>query len=398
MHVHGYLVGKRNSMRLPDRPPLTFYNECDVFVITGINATIIRGICKVIGTTLTKYKDPKSQALVKDLIVALATHHSDLTFEHFNNVLKTIITKDLAGVSALKSSQAAVIALAWAISLGASADRTTDAGKAEFKKLIEHQAALYQYGISGGNARVSDRANQLISTFWTQHADIELEYFNRLMSVDAASSVIVFLSAIIRYRVNKNPADDLFQQNKEKLLEHFIKGLVTVKVKPNAALFTSCSLLLRSLTADEFKKSILPALQRAMLRSPEVILQGVGAIIHEINIDCSEFAFDLGKTLITHLYSKDDSARNEAVESLREIAIKCTDTKAIESLVKQVFAVLNGCDGKITVAEFRINILQVCAISLIPFRRTEIGHFQLNICASFFVHLFNCCLVNCSRV
>lgn len=90
---------------------------------------------------------------------------------------------------------------------------------------------------------------------------------------------------------------------------------------------------------------------------------GVGAIIHEINIDCSDFAFDLGKTLITNLYSKDDSARTEAVESLREIAIKCTDTKAIEALVKQVFAVLNGCDGKITVAEFRINILQVSVLT-----------------------------------
>lgn len=144
-----------------------------------------------------------------------------------------------------------------------------------------------------------------------------------------------------------------------------IKGLVTVKVKPNVALFTSCSQLLKSLNADEFKKSILPALQRAMLRSPEVILQGVGAIIHEINIDCSDFAFDLGKTLITNLYSKDDSARVEAVETLKEISIKCSDTKAIEALVKQVFAVLNGCDGKITVAEFRINILQVCHVYIL---------------------------------
>lgn len=313
----------------------------------------------MIGTTLTKYKDPKSQALVKDLIAALSTHHSDLTFEHFNNVLKTIVSKDLAGLSALKSSQAAVIALGWSITLASSVDRNTDFGKTEFKKLIEHQAALYQLGISGGNERVSDRANQLITTYWSQHDGIELEYFNRLISLEATSSVTVFLAAIVRYRLSQNPADDILQQNKDKLLEHFIKGLVTVKVKPNVALFTTCAQLLNALSADEFKKSILPALQRAMLRSPEVILQGVGAIIHEINIDCSDFAFDLGKTLITNLYSKDDSARVEAVESLKEVAIKCSDTKAIEALAKQVFAVLNGCDGKITVAEYRINILQV---------------------------------------
>lgn len=316
----------------------------------------------MLGTTLTKYKDPKSQGLVRDLIVALTAHHSDLTFEHFNNVLKAIVSKDLASSTALKSSQAAVIALGWSITLASHVNRTNDVGKTEFRRLIELQASLYQLGISGGNERVSDRATQLITTYWSQHEHIELEYFDRLISLEAASSVIVCLAAIVRYRLTRNAADDILTKHKEKLLEHFIKGLVTVKVKPNVALFTTCSQLLNALNADEFKKTILPALQRAMLRSPEVILQGVGAIIHETNIDCSDFAFDLGKTLITNLYSKDDCARSEAVESLREIARKCSDSKAIEALVKQLFAVLNGCDGKITVAEYRINILQVsCA-------------------------------------
>lgn len=296
------------------------------------------------------------------MIVSLAKHHSDLTFEHFNNVLKTIISKDLANVSALKCSQAAVIALNWSTALASSVDRTTDVGKAEFRKLIEYQAALYQFGISGGNEKVTERANQLITNYWSQNDAIEMQYFDRLSSLEPASSVIVLLSAIVRYRLNNNPSDTILSDNKDKLIDHFIKGLVTVKVKPNAALFTSCSLLLKSLNIDEFKKSILPALQRAMLRSPEIVLQGVGAIIHEIEIDCSDFAFDLGKTLITNLYSKDELARNEAVESLREIALKCSCPKAIEALSKQVFAVLNGADGKITVAEFRINILQVSKI------------------------------------
>lgn len=296
---------------------------------------------------------------MKDLIVSLAKHHSDQTFEHFNNVLKTIVSKDLAGLSPLKSSQAAAIALGWSISLGSNVDRNTDVGKVEFFKLIAHQAALYQLGISGGNERVSERAYQLLTTFWSQNDNIELEYFNWLLTLEPASSVIVCLSTIIRYRLDKNTADDLQQKHKEKLLEHFIKGLVTVKVKPNVALFTSCSHLLQSLDDNEFKKNILPPLQRAMLRSPEIILQGVGAIIHKIDINCSDFACDLGKTLVTNMYSKNDSARLEAVESFKEIAMKCNDPKAIDALVKHVFAVLNGCDGKITVAEYRINILQV---------------------------------------
>lgn len=327
---------------------------------SGINAQIVRGICKVIGTTLTKYKDPKSQALVKQLIIALAQHHSDLTFEHFNAVLKTIVTKDLASGSSLKNSQAAVIALGWSIALVSNANRDSDVGKTEFRKLVEIQAALYLLGTSGGNEKVSERAYQLITTYWEQNGEVEQLYFDRLLSLESASCVIVLLAAIIRHRAESSePNTNLLSTNKDKLIEHFIKGLVTVKVKPNAASITACSLLLHTVSPDEFKAQILPALQRSMLRSPEIVLQSVGAIVKELNIDVSDFAFDLGKTLIQNLYSKDDSARSEAVESLRQIALKCSDTKAIEALLKQVFAVLNGSDGKITVVEYRINILQV---------------------------------------
>lgn len=320
----------------------------------------MRGICKVLGTTLTKYKDPKSQALVRDLIAALAEQHSDLTYEHFNNVLKTIVSKDLIGLAPLKSSQAAVIALGWSIQLATHAKRDTDVGKNEFKHLIEYQAILYQLGISAGNEKVSDRAEQLITAYWSQCTDIELEYFDRLLALEPASNVIVLLSAILRFRSQRRRDDTLIVRHKEKLIDHFIKGLVTVKVKPHGAAITSCAQLLQTLTLDEFKKSILPALQRAMLRSPEIVLQAVGVIVHELKIDVSEFAFDLGKVLIQNLYSKNELARVEAVESLKELAQKCSDGKAIEALTKHAFAVFNGTDGKITVAEYRINILQVC--------------------------------------
>lgn len=291
--------------------------------------------------------------------MALAKQHSDLTFEHFNAVLKTIIAKDLAGFSALKSSQAAVIALNWSILLGSHVNRDSDIGKTEFRKLVEYQAVLFQFGVSGGNDRVSDRALHLVETFFEQNDGIELEFFDVLLKLEPSSSVAVFLLIIVQYRWTNDAYDDLLQRHKSQVIDNFIKGLITVKQKPHATLYTSCWRLLHTLSAEEFQASILPALQRAMLRSPEIILQGVGAIIREVNFDCSAFAFDLGKTLITNLYSKDELARKEAVESLREISIKCSDLNAIQKLAKQVFDVLNGCDGKITVAEFRMNLLQV---------------------------------------
>lgn len=48
----------------------------------------------------------------------------------------------------------------------------------------------------------------------------------------------------------------------------------------------------------EFQSTLLPALQRALLRSPEVITECVGLVLGGLNIDISVCAFEIGKSLI----------------------------------------------------------------------------------------------------
>lgn len=295
--------------------------------------------------------------------MSLVQHHSEASFEHFNNVLKGILTKDLSAAPPLKASQAAVIALGWSISIASNVNHASNVANSELPKLIEIQAGLYQIGVSSENVKVSEKATQILNTFFEQNEELMDVYFQKLLKLEASSGVVLLMSVILTLKQKTDGTIDLLTANKDKVIEHFIKGLITVKVKPNSVCITLCRVILKSISHNEFKSQILPALQRAMLRSPEIILQGVGAIVRELEIDVSEFSLDMGKTLIQNLYSKDDCARSEAVESLKQVAMKCSDVKAIEVLLKQVFAVLNGSDGKITVAEYRINILQVCFVS-----------------------------------
>lgn len=329
-----------------------------VVVFQGINSAVVRGICKVIGTTLTKYKDPVSQNLVRSLIVSLSQHHPDLTLEHLNSVLKSLLGKELA-TNSLKSSQAAVIALGWSILVASNVSTSGDVGKTEHPKLIELQAALYQVALASPNVKVADKATQIITQFWQQHSGTFEVYFKHLLAAEPSSSIIIFLSAILSYRFDQHQDLALLHAHKPALIEHFIKGLVTVKVKPREQFIPACRVLLQSIGHDEFKTNVNSALQRAMLRSPEIVLQAVGAIVQQLQIDVSEFAVDLAKPLMQNLYTKDDVARSEAVYSLGEIAKRCGDVKVVETLLKQIFAVLNGADGKITVTEYRINVLQV---------------------------------------
>lgn len=59
-----------------------------------------------------------------------------------------------------------------------------------------------------------------------------------------------------------------------------------------------CYPFLKKLNHDNFKSSLLPALQKSMLRNPEVILEAVGLIISGLNLDLSPYAMDLGNSLI----------------------------------------------------------------------------------------------------
>lgn len=325
-----------------------------------MNTQVVRGISKVIGTTLVKYKDQQSQQLVNNLIIDLTREHPDLSIEHFNAVFKSFCTKELVNAPPAKASAAAVIALVWTNSIAVNANRESDVGKAEFPKLMEFQSLLYAIAIQSNNEKVSDKAYSVLKCFWLKQDDqIVKFYFDKFLAMEPAHNVVTFLSALLRFYRDEKSENSILVANKEKLLDHFVKGLMTVKAKPNRHHITASKIILESATKDEVGASLLPAMQRSMLRNPEIVLEGVGYIVRELTFDISDSSVELGKVLIQNLYSKNESSRSESVDSLKEIAKKCSDARVIESLLTQIFSVLGGSDGKITVAEYRINLLQV---------------------------------------
>lgn len=328
-----------------------------------MNTQVVRGICKVIGTTLVKYKDPQSQQLVNTLIIELTRQHPDLAVEHFNAVFKSLCTKELVNAPPAKASTAAVIALVWTNSIGLNMKSESEVGKIEFPKLMEYQSLLHALAIQSSSEKVIEKAYSCLKTFWTKKGDdIVKLYFDKFITMEPAHNVITFLSAILRFYREEKSDSVVLEANKEKLLDHFVKGLITVKVKPNSHHITACKILLEATSKEEVKTILLPAMQRSMLRNPEIVLEGVGYIVRELKTDISDSSVELGKVLIQNLYSKNDASRSDSVESLKEVAKKCSEIKAIETLLTHIFSVLGGSDGKITVAEYRINLLQVCTV------------------------------------
>lgn len=64
---------------------------------------------------------------------------------------------------------------------------------------------------------------------------------------------------------------------------------------------------------------------------------------------------------LANLHSKEDLAREEAADACKRLAQQITDSGAIEALLKKVFDVFHGSDGKLTVVTHKISVLQVRA-------------------------------------
>lgn len=81
------------------------------------------------------------------------------------------------------------------------------------------------------------------------------------------------------------------------LLDTFIKVTISTKTRPPLHVIHHSQHLLAAVTQDEFKALFLPAVQRAMLRNPEILLPVIGHIVAQFSIDLSPYALDLGKLL-----------------------------------------------------------------------------------------------------
>lgn len=60
-------------------------------------------------------------------------------------------------------------------------------------------------------------------------------------------------------------------------------------------MISECRNLLDRVQNGEFERILLPAIMKAMLRNPEIILECVSRVISYLPFDLSKYAMDLGK-------------------------------------------------------------------------------------------------------
>lgn len=119
-------------------------------------------------------------------------------------------------------------------------------------------------------------------------------------------------------------------------------------------------------TAEEFDAEILPAVERGLLRSPEVLLQGVISRLFESlpeDIDLSKSLQDkLLKQFLSCIKSTNPVIRNGTVSAFKSAIVRCKDVAAIEKIAVELANPLKA--GKVPSAEHRT--LQSMMLESIP--------------------------------
>lgn len=81
------------------------------------------------------------------------------------------------------------------------------------------------------------------------------------------------------------------------LLDTFIKVAVSCKTKPPVYVIREAKALLTRVSHDEFRSQLLPAVQKAMLRNPEIILPCLPKVLSGLSLDLSQYALDIAKSI-----------------------------------------------------------------------------------------------------
>ncbi|CAB3252124.1 unnamed protein product [Arctia plantaginis] len=325
----------------------------------GITEPAVRYVCRLLALTLHRYRDSTSQSYVKNLVRYLAANHREWTLKGLLPVLLEI-SEQLKNTATSKSiCQSGLYALRWSTVLVEGTLQATEEDGVDYNGLVLAQANLLASITAYGDKRKNEKAFSILHNTWSAIGKEKTsKWLEVLVATPADSGPHVCVAFSVLCRHLKQIGDDAtIDQHKVKILESFTKSIISVKSRPNANYIKGCRELLAQLKAADVNDTLLPALAKAMLRSPETIVQAVGEVFSSLNVDLEGLAVDIGKSLIVNLHSKDEWVRVEANIALQRLAARCSQTVAAKALLSHAFAAYNGASGKLTSSEDKIAVL-----------------------------------------
>ncbi|PVD31523.1 hypothetical protein C0Q70_06936 [Pomacea canaliculata] len=329
------------------------------FVTNGdLPEPAVKGIFRFLTSALGRYHDAGSRRASFKLVSAVTKAYPESSVKNIVSALSSFAESCKKKYHPDKSTSGdALFALSWTCIVLREGLVQNDISEQSLQQLVGLQCLLV-YGTCSVDRRVlNEAAYRKLRHVWMEVPGSVEKFLQLLEKVEPADHNMCCCALVLQYlTTTKNKT--LLDLYKGTFLDLYLKQVLSSRTKPPLAVLVSSRGILRQCTHQDFKEQVLPAVQKAMLRNPEIILGTVSKMLSDMSIDLSQYATDIAKLLGAPIASKDEAIRKIAVDAVRNLAGQCSDPGAVEKLVVHFFGVLNGSEGKLAVADQKVSVLQ----------------------------------------
>ncbi|KAH8028883.1 hypothetical protein HPB51_020014 [Rhipicephalus microplus] len=162
------------------------------------------------------------------------------------------------------------------------------------KWLVEAQTNLLLSVSSACDPTLNKKLKRKINFLWKQVKTDS--YAEVLSSLEPSYAVLLMWCYLIAY-LDAQKQRDVIHSYKVKFLDVFKTAVLLSKTAAPTHVLEHSRCLLRHATHDDFKEQLVPALQKAMLRNPEIIMESVAHVLQGVTLELSPYLSELGKSL-----------------------------------------------------------------------------------------------------
>ncbi|XP_076859564.1 stalled ribosome sensor GCN1 [Brachyhypopomus gauderio] len=317
----------------------------------------IKGLCKLFCLTLHRYRDAASRHAVLSVIDLLVQSQPDAVATHLPLGLLCCGVISKGAAPGKSSASGACSALPWMCLLARKAFPHPEKREGpHWKKLVEVQSLLHAEVMGGGTRNAVKSSTKRLHKLWKDNPGLVDQYMGTVLSLDPNPSWLPLLAACVDFAATQKDMATI-DKHKAALLDLYMKTVLMSKTRPQQHILDKSGPLLRHVTHAEFKEQLLPTLQKALLRSPENCIQTISFLLNQLTLDLSQYAMDVGKGLASQLKASNTELMEQAVQAVKNLAQQCSDPSAVQDLVKHLFSILAGSEGKLTGVAQKMNVL-----------------------------------------
>ncbi|KAJ8285786.1 hypothetical protein GJAV_G00030940 [Gymnothorax javanicus] len=317
----------------------------------------IKGLCKLFCLTLHRYRDAASRRAMLSVIGLLAGAQPVIMATSLLHALLNCGVISKSGVPGKSTGSAASMATSWTCLLARCVFPSPDTREgSNWKKLVEVQSLLLAEVVGGARRTAVKSVLKRLNKVWKENSGLAGEYMSTLLSLDQNASSLALLGVCVDFCKAEKDTETI-EKHKGAMLDLYLKTVLMSKSRPHQHILESSGSVLRHVSHPEFKEQLLPALQKAMLRSPENSMQTISSLLAAVTLDLSQYAMDIGKGIASQLKANNAQLVEEAVQALQNLVQQCSDPTAVQDLVTHLFGILGGSEGKLTVISQKMSVL-----------------------------------------